>query len=1203
MADKMTNATVKLFLDGKEIKNSVADIEKEMRQLKKTQKDLVIGSEEYTRTGKQIRELNGILATHRASIRNTATEYQSLSQRLGKVADGFNRYMGLMAGAVGAVTGLTLTVRKTVQQYAEMQEAEAQVRKYTGMTADEVERLNEEFKKMDTRTSREELNALAGDAGRLGITSREAIMEFVDGADKIKVALGDDLGETAVRDIGKLAQMFGEDKKKGLRGAMLATGSAVNELAQNSSASAGAIVEFTARLAGLANQAGMTQAQIMGIGSVMDQNMQEIPTSATVISQLITKMMQDTSRFAKLAGKDVSEFSNLLRTDANAALVQFLQAMKSRGGFADMASMFEDMNLDGTRAVGVLSALAGHLDQLAEAQSLANQSYEEGVSVINEFNVQNTTVQAELDKAKKRFADLSIELGEKLMPIAKYGITTGSAMVKMLSTLVTFFTKYSGTVIMTTAAIIGYTVATNASEISTMTFYRAIVKVKVAVKELWALIAHNPWAALGMAVSAVLVIFADYISNVKDTITFEQQLNDIRKDSKKKVMEEKENLDLLIKAAQNENLTIEARKEAINKLNKLIPDYNAQLDATTGKYKANKKALDDYLISLQRKYELEGAKDLLTQVSKEISEEQLKNNEAVENLGKARSLQQSTTKGSRHYGMSQAETMFLSTNTSQAETVVDESNKRLEKLLAKRQKIYDTFGEDLMREAALAGTGTGSVQPESPTSPTDYLSDKERKKLEKEAHQREVKEARERREALARIEAEYTEKQDTLRKQYVAGEIRDRNELNEQLENLEHEKLEAMLGVANLEPKKRAEINSKLVDLQMKLKEKLETFMEDLGVTDEEQTQDELNALKTKFDEERSIIQQAYNRELMTKEEYQEADRKLTAKYDDDVKKAKEKGAEKLLAIMETAHEKELLELEERRVQTRMSEEDYNEELYALHEKWIKKELELVELSEEKRNDLQNALRQQRLEKEKEDNKKEEALLKEKFSDLLNAADSFGQAFGDAMEDLFSGEKDALKHFLQDVLKQTLDFIEKLMVAKIGQRTIDNIGTLGLPGIAKAAAEAALITAAFETAKAAIGSFASGGFTGSGAWNEEKGVVHANEFVANRFATGNPSVMPVLSLIDAAQKSGSVSNLTSSDIASVLPEPKIDVKQQDFTPLLAMLNAVNQTNRLLLNRLQRPITAETYASGRGGVNEAQDLLRKMKSNVSRGRNA
>ena len=537
MADKMTNATVKLFLDGREIKNSVADIEKEMKKLRKTQRDLVIGSEEYNRTGKQIQELNGILATHRASIRNTGKEYLTLSQRLGKVADGFNRYMGVVAGAIGAVTGLTMTVRKTVQQYAEMQEAEAQVRKYTGMTADEVERLNEDFKKMDTRTSREQLNALAGDAGRLGITSKEAIEEFVDGADKIKVALGDDLGETAVRDIGKLAQMFGEDKTKGLRGAMLATGSAINELAQNSSAGAGAIVEFTARLAGVAQQAGMTQAQIMGIGSVMDQNMQEIPTSATVISQLITKMMQDTGRFAKLAGKDVEEFSKLLRTDANAALVQFLQAMKAKGGFADMAQMFDEMKMDGTRAIGVLSALAGHLDQLAEAQSLANQAYEEGTSVVNEFNVQNTTVAAELDKAKKRFADLSIELGQKLLPVAKYGITTGSAMVKILYNLINFVGQYRGTVILTTAAIIGYTVAVNASEISTISFYRAIIKVKNAVKELWAMIAANPWAALGMAVSAVVVFLADYLSNVKETITFEKQLNDVRKESQKKVLE------------------------------------------------------------------------------------------------------------------------------------------------------------------------------------------------------------------------------------------------------------------------------------------------------------------------------------------------------------------------------------------------------------------------------------------------------------------------------------------------------------------------------------------------------------------------------------------------------------------------------------------------------------------------------------------
>ena len=147
----------------------------------------------------------------------------------------------------------------------------SQVTKYTGMARDEVKSLNEEFKQMDTRTAREQLNALAGDAGRLGIQSRDKVLEFVDAADKINVALGEDLGEDAVKNIGKLAQMFGEDETKGLRGAMLATGSAVNEVAQKSAASESFLVDFTARVAGVGNQAGLSQADIIGFAASMDE--------------------------------------------------------------------------------------------------------------------------------------------------------------------------------------------------------------------------------------------------------------------------------------------------------------------------------------------------------------------------------------------------------------------------------------------------------------------------------------------------------------------------------------------------------------------------------------------------------------------------------------------------------------------------------------------------------------------------------------------------------------------------------------------------------------------------------------------------------------------------------------------------------------------------------------------------------------------
>ena len=119
-----------------------------------------------------------------------------------------------------------------VSQYAAMQEHVAGVSKYTGMAAKDVEELNEEFKKMDTRTSREALNDLAADAGRLGITGKKDVLDFVQAADQINIALGEDLGEGAVKNIGKLANIFGDDKRLGLKQAMLSTASAINELAQ-----------------------------------------------------------------------------------------------------------------------------------------------------------------------------------------------------------------------------------------------------------------------------------------------------------------------------------------------------------------------------------------------------------------------------------------------------------------------------------------------------------------------------------------------------------------------------------------------------------------------------------------------------------------------------------------------------------------------------------------------------------------------------------------------------------------------------------------------------------------------------------------------------------------------------------------------------------------------------------------------------------
>ena len=600
------------------------------------------------RNSEEWKKLQGQLQQVRTEMQRINNEGKATSGFFSRLWNGLNKNWGALTQVLGSLTALTVTLKTSAQAYADMEESMANVRKYTGQTDGEVRRMNEDFKRMDTRTAREQLNELAGSAGRLGITSKDMIEEFVDGADKINVALGDDLGEGAVDKIGKLAQMFGEDKTKGLRGAMLATGSAINELAQNSSANAGYIVDFTADLSGVGIQAGMTQAQLMGLASALDQNMQEEATSSTVFSQLITKMFQEPAKFAKIAGIEVQKFTNLMKTNANEGLMQFLGAMKARGGFAEMAPMFEEMQLNGTRAVGVLSAVASHLDQVRTAQDLAAQSYASGTSVINEFNVQNNTVQAQLDKAKQRFEDITVELGEQLIPATRYAISTLSVGIRVLSTLITFTVThvkqlavigsaiavctvlwYKETIaIKLKAAATTYAAAVDKAYIATTTLLRAAM---VALQASWAYLTKgiqgyivvmraarlasltNPWAALatvltvvGVAVYGAVKAFTSYNEAMRNS-TQEAKNNravaEAQASLAKKVsdatLDERNKVDMLNKVIHSNAYTVDERRQAIAAMQKLVPEYHASISKEGKLYNDNQIAIQNYIKELE----------------------------------------------------------------------------------------------------------------------------------------------------------------------------------------------------------------------------------------------------------------------------------------------------------------------------------------------------------------------------------------------------------------------------------------------------------------------------------------------------------------------------------------------------------------------------------------------------------------------------
>lgn len=481
------------------------------KQLRDTIKEInrLLSSGQIKRGSDQWKALTASLRQARAEQAAMNAEMRASQSIWSRGMKWLNTNWGAMTQILGAASGLTLTIRKAVQDYADMEEAMADTRKYTGLTDEAVRELNEDLKKMNTRTSREELNELAGVAGRLGITAKDSILEFVDAADMIKVALGDDLGEGAIDNVGKLAMAFGEDKEKGLRGAMLATGSAINELAQNSSAQAGYLVDFTARVAGFGKQMGLTQAQIMGFGAVMDENLLRDEMSATAFGNMLTKMQTDTAKFAKIAGQDVKDFTKLLNEDANAAILAVADSLRSQDP-QTMMKMLDDMGLDGSRAVGVLSTLADKIDDVRQRQKLATEAYEEGSSVIEEFGVMNNTVQARLDKCKKQFHEMTVELGEQLLPIVKYTCTGFSLLVKSLSTTSKFVMENKTAIAAAGAGIAAYTVYVNAATIATKAQTIAINIAKAATEAFNFVTKMNPIGLLVAALTAATLLFIKY---------------------------------------------------------------------------------------------------------------------------------------------------------------------------------------------------------------------------------------------------------------------------------------------------------------------------------------------------------------------------------------------------------------------------------------------------------------------------------------------------------------------------------------------------------------------------------------------------------------------------------------------------------------------------------------------------------------------
>lgn len=616
-------------------------LEKTLKTLNKQLKDIQPGTKAWDEHTKKIQQVNAQLKVLKQQIQGQ----ESLWQR-------FSKWWFQCGQAVAALVmgfqQLISTLRGYVNDYASMEELMADTRKFTGLSEQDVKDLNESFKKLDTRTPREKLNELAQEAGRLGKNTKEDVMGYVRAADITNVALSE-LGEGATETIAKISNIFNVESQYGTEQSILKVGSTVNDLAQSCSATSNYIVEFSKRLAGVGAQAKMTVPEIMAFAAVLDANGQNVEMSATALSQTVMKLFQKPADIAKSVGLDVEEFTETLKRNTTEGLMMFLDAIDKMGGdnaLATLSPLFKDLGFDGARMATVLSVLAGKLDMVREKMGEANAAFEEGKSTTEEFAVFNNTVEASIDKAKNRIHELSVELGGKLYPLMKYLTTTSSAALKVLNVLVDFFIEYKYAIVAATTTIIAYKVALNLSTIAmklhaawvaisttaikawrgvvllssaaVYLFTGRTVRATAAIKLLSTMLKTTPWGFAIAAIGAIATGLIAWATNVGKVTAKQKMLNQIENEAHKNAAEKLTDLKILYAQTQDNNLALDKRYAAIDKLQKTYPEYFKNISKEAFLIGQAKNAYDQLTESILNTARVEARKGRITQLEQEI---------------------------------------------------------------------------------------------------------------------------------------------------------------------------------------------------------------------------------------------------------------------------------------------------------------------------------------------------------------------------------------------------------------------------------------------------------------------------------------------------------------------------------------------------------------------------------------------------------
>ena len=678
---KKTSSSIVIKINGKEVADTFSGLRNEVKKLSSELNGLTPGTElfekkvqELKNVQKRFEEVKGEIQSVKKAVEESVKPVEELKEGIGKIPEKLDEihkknssfgsiFNSVFKGnmATSFIEGLLGKFRSSTEELLKISDLMTGVEKTTGLAAEQVRELWNEFDNLNTRTSKQELLNIAQIGGRLGITDKEQIKEFTEQIDKIYVALGDSFQgglEEVTTKVGKLKNLFEETRNQNYGEALNAIGSALNELGANGSSSEQNITDFATRIGALPAVLKPSIEKTLGLGAAFEESGIDAEVAASGYSRFMSVAGNNIAAFAKQMKLTTKEASELFNTRPEEFFLRFGESLKGLGA-EQTAGVLKGLKLNTLEIQKALGTAGDNADRFRSLMNLSGQAMQDGTSIQNEFNKVNENTAAIWEKIKKVFVETftSDTIAQWFGGLIKLlgwltGVTSKAGNgVKAFRERLNFLIK---TIAVGTTAVVSYRAAVYLSTIATKAAWQQTILYNVAQKATNATTALlkgtilllsaakatltgntirataamrtfnlvtkvNPWALLLSAITAVataLILFSNKQKEVN--LQFKIQ-NDAIKEANVQTAAQEHHLRQLLKTANDTNKSYNERKKAVDELNRLVPQYNKQLTVETANTLQAKNALDTYIESLKAAAREKYLKALVDQKAKALA--------------------------------------------------------------------------------------------------------------------------------------------------------------------------------------------------------------------------------------------------------------------------------------------------------------------------------------------------------------------------------------------------------------------------------------------------------------------------------------------------------------------------------------------------------------------------------------------------------